>query len=69
MVVALVARGSVRNRDRECDPLMPKGGNTVKKTNGDRPYETPRVETYTSDELLQKLGPALAVYGPAPGGP
>jgi hypothetical protein len=32
-------------------------------------YEAPKVETYSAAEILQVLGPAVAIYGGLPGGP
>ena len=33
---------------------------------GSQPYQAPRVETLSSQELLSQLGPALAIYGAGP---
>ena len=27
------------------------------------PYETPNIKSYSADDLLRELGPALAIYG------
>ncbi len=29
-----------------------------------KPYSAPQVTTYSSSEILQLVGPAIAVYGP-----
>ena len=32
------------------------------KQNEKRSYEAPRIDSYSGDEILSKLGPAIAVY-------
>jgi hypothetical protein len=34
-----------------------------------KPYEPPKIDTYSGAEILSALGPAIAVYGGLPGGP
>lgn len=38
-------------------------------TSAKQPYAAPKLDSYSSEEILRLLGPALAVYGPGPGGP
>ena len=40
-----------------------------KATSTKQNYEAPKLDTYSGDEILRLLGPALAVYGSGPGGP
>ena len=28
-----------------------------------QPYQTPRIRSYSSEEILASLGPAIAIYG------